>query len=300
VDSIDADATHIKTTYFLTDQERRNISLACNLSTDSTNMFAPATATYGPNLTLSQTFMLPLWANWLNTLQPFVKGFGEDFLVKLYLTKQISTSTSSGVTIGMPVCQLWAQQATMSATAEAELANAHRSGCMYRTIKRQKWTAVVPSLSSTAEYNAPMTQLNLVAAAVGVYVRPNSVTPDDQMTRIPLQYAGLLDAGGDPITQRLPDLLVRSFTAPDSVPFGSYVTQEASGGSFYLFPLCSNLQQVLETGENKGGLQLTGREQVAILAQTTASNVIVTALSWNYGYVRVARGQAVVKNVEYA
>lgn len=300
IESLDADQLHIETVVFDTDQEFRNLQIPCNIGSDGG--FAPGLplgGATGASRTSNVTFYLPLWASWFNTLQPFVKGFRDLFRLRFYTTKDIVVAGGTTVTdnaITMPKIQMWVTEAQLSDSATRQLEHAHKKGIVYKSVLRNKWTKI-DTLTASSEYNQVVQTFTSDSSAVAIYARPNSIVPDDQLTRTTLSYAGLLDSTGSELTQRLPDGLIKFFIVPETVPFTSLITDQAKD-SYYVFPLCSNLLEVLEDGKVRGGLKFSGNERiVCILPPGTAdaTNQIVTALSWDYCVVNVRNGACVVE-----
>jgi hypothetical protein len=298
IESLDADQLHIETVVFDTDQEFRNLEIPVNIGSDGgfkTLTIGGATAA---DKTLTQTFYLPLWASWFNTLQPFVKGFRDLFRLRFYTTKDIvnaALTTATSITNTMPKVQMWATEAQMSDMATRRLEVHHKKGIVYKSILRNKWQKI-DNLDPTADYNQVVQTFTSDSAAVAIYARPNSTLPEDQLTRTPFLYAALLDSTGSELTQRLPDGLIKYFVVPETVPFTSLITDQAKD-SYYIFPLCSNLLSVLEDGQVRGGLKFSGNERilVKVAGAVAVNNQIVTALSWDYCVVNVSQGSASVE-----
>ena len=299
VESLDSDQLHLETVQFCTDQEYRTIEIPVNLG--STGGFAPALALGGataPERTLNKTYFLPLWSSWFNTLQPYLKGFRDLFRIRLYSTKsiEVAKTTIPDLSVSMSKCVLWVTEAQLSDSVTRQLDNAHKRGVVYRSVLRNKWTKI-DTLTASSEYNQVVQSFTSDSAGVAVYARPNSIVPADQLTRTTLAYVALLDSTGSELTQRLPGDLIKYFVVPETVPFTSLVTDQAKD-SYYVFPLCNSLLDVLESGKVGGGLKFSGNERITtILPAGTpdATNQIVTALSWDYCVVNVKNGSAVVE-----
>ena len=298
IESLDADQLHIETVVFDTDQEFRNLEIPVNIGSDGGFKALSIGGGTTAAKTLTQTFYLPLWASWFNTLQPFVKGFRDLFRLRFYTTKKIvndTLTTAAAVTLTMPKIQMWATEAQMSDAATRKLEHHHKKGIIYKSILRNKWQKI-DNLDPASEYNQVVQTFTSDSAAVAIYARPNSTTPEDQLTRTPFEYVALLDSTGSELTQRIPDGLLKYFIIPETVPFTSLITDQAKD-SYYVFPLCSNLLSVLEDGQVRGGLKFSGNERIVIkVAGTSAvNNQIVTALSWDYCVVNVSQGAASVE-----
>jgi hypothetical protein len=299
VESLDSDQIHLETVQLCTDQEYRTLTIPVHIKEDGD--FADAEAIGGSTTelrTVSKTVYLPLWSSWINTMQPYLKGFRDSFRIRCYTTRSIEVAKTviPNLSVSMTACVLWATEAQLSDTASRQLDNAHKKGVVYRSILRNKWQKI-DTLTATAEYNQVIQSFTSDSAGVAIYARPNSTTPSDFLTRVPLKYVALLDSTGSELTQRLPDGLIKYFVVPETVPFTSLVTDPAKD-SYYLFPLCNSLLEVLESGKVGGGLKFSGNERfTTILPAGTAdlANQIVTALSWDYCVVNVRNGSAVVE-----
>jgi hypothetical protein len=108
-----------------------------------------------------------------------------------------------------------------------------------------------------------------------------------------MQYVALLDSGSAEVVQRLNDGLTRYFVQPETLTLPSVFTNDAVN-SFYILPLCANLQNVLENGKVAGGLRLGGQEQIALLPAATLTNTIVTAHAYEYAVMQVQGKRASV------
>lgn len=296
IESLDADQLHIETVVFDTDQEFRNLEIPVNVGSDGGFKTLTLAGT-----SLTQTFYLPLWASWFNTLQPFVKGFRDLFRLRFYTTKDIVNASSTAVPlavggIAMTKIQMWATEAQLSDSATRKLEIHHKKGMVYRSVLRNKWQKI-DDLTTSAEYNQVVQTFTADSAGVALYARPNSTLPADQLSRTPFEYVALLDSTGSELTQRLPDGLIKYFVVPETVPFTSLITDQDKD-SYYVFPLCSNLLSVLEDGQVRGGLKFSGNERIVIKIPATGgnkSNQIITALSWDYCVVNVSQGSASVE-----
>jgi hypothetical protein len=298
IETLDADQLHIETVVFDTDQEFRNLEIPVNVGSDGGFKVLTVGGATAAEKTLTQTFYLPLWASWFNTLQPFVKGFRDLFRLRFYSATDIvnaSLTTATGITNTMPKIQLWATEAQLSDSATRKLEIHHKKGMVYRSILRNKWQKI-DNLTDAAEYNQVVQTFTADSAAVALYARPNSTLPQDLLTRTPFAYVALLDSTGSELTQRIPDGLLKYFIIPETVPFTSLITDQAKD-SYYVFPLCSNLLAVLEDGQVRGGLKFSGNERIVIKVPPggSASNQIITALSWDYCVVNVSQGSASVE-----
>ena len=284
VESQDGDQSHVATLGFLTNQEFETIAGAVNIGSDG----GAASAV----VATKASYYLPLWSNFINSVQPFVRGFGDSWRFRVWLTPNIAIGSTPTITC-TKMC-LWTTEAQLSEEAVSALERAHKHGINYRGVLQSKWTQPEAAISSSGgEYRKPMTTFTSASAGLLLFVRPNSVAPADQLTKVALRQVALLDSTGSELTQRLPADLVRYFIAPDSVPMCSKFTNTATN-SVYLFPLCGNLQNVLETGAVNGGLRFSGSEQIVLLPVADQTNVIVSVVSYDYAVMKVQGGRATI------
>ena len=91
LESVEPYDIHTETVSYCTDQEFNNVYKSMNLS--STAGFVSAfTLAAGASATF--TYYLPIWASLFSTMQPFIRGFADEF--RLRLTFQNSIVTTNG------------------------------------------------------------------------------------------------------------------------------------------------------------------------------------------------------------
>lgn len=294
--SQDADQVHMTTLAYLTDQEYNTIKTQVNIGDDGN--FQTATPIVVPaNGSVKVTFFLPVWSSFINSVQPYVRGFSDEWRYRFWMAKSgiVNTYSSTQGTLSI-TCNnlaLWATEAQLSEGADRNLRNAHKRAINYRGVLQSKFTSQESSVSNSSEYRKALTTFTSDTAGLLVFCRPNSSTVSDQLTKSPMQYVGFLDAGGSEIVQRLPDALTRYFVQPDTIPITSEWTA-TNVKYFYILPLCANLLNVLETGSVSGGLRLSGQEQLAILPVNTLTNTLVTVHSYEYAMLEVNHKSATV------
>jgi hypothetical protein len=296
VESQDADQVHMTTLAYLTDQEYNTIRTQVNIGTDGSFQTAtPIAVPAGGDRKV--TFFLPIWSGAVNSFHPYIRGFSDEWRLKFYMAKSGIVNTYSGSQAGLTITctnlALWATEAQLSEGADRNLRNAHKRAINYRGVLQSKFTSQESTVGNTSEYRKALTTFTSDTAGLLVFVRPNSSLVTDQLTKLPLQYVGFLDAGGAEIVQRLPDALTRYFVQPDTIPITSEMNN-TSVKSFYILPLCANLLNVLETGTVSGGLRLSGQEQLAILPLNALTNALVTVHSYEYAMLEVSHKSATV------
>jgi hypothetical protein len=184
VESLDSDQIHLETIQFCTDQEYRTMTIPVHIKEDGD--FADAEAIGGATTalrTVTKTVYLPLWSSWINTMQPYLKGFRDGFRIRCYTTRSIEVAKTviTDLSVSMSACVLWASEAQLSDTATRQLDNAHKRGVVYRSVLRNKWQKI-DTLTSSAEYNQVIQSFTSDSAGVAIYARPNSTSPADLMS----------------------------------------------------------------------------------------------------------------------
>jgi hypothetical protein len=295
--SQDNDQIHMTTLAYLTDQEYNTIREQVNIGTDG--FFQTASPIVVPaGGSAKRTYFLPIWGSFINSVQPYMRGFSDEWRYRFHMAKSGIVNSYTGVqganfTITCNNLALWATEAQLSEGADRNLRNAHKRQINYRGVLQSKFTSQEATIGNTAEYRKTLTTFTSDTAGLLIFVRPNSSLVTDQLTKLPLQYVGFLDAGGAEIVVRTPDALQRYFVQPDTIPITSDFSNTAVQ-SFYVLPLCANLLNVLETGQVSGGLRLSGQEQLAILPVNVLTNSLVTVHSYEYAMLEVNRKEATV------
>lgn len=293
-ESQDSDQIHMSTLAYLTDQEFNTLRESVNIGEDgSFNTGAPLAVSGTPT---TKTFYLPVWSGIFHSVQPFVRGFKDEWRLRFWMAKNGIIQSYSGidnVTINCTNMALWATEAQLDTQNIASLTANHNQQIVYRGVIQSKFTSAENTVSANGEYRKPLTTFTSDTAALLLFVAPNSSAVADKLTKNALQYVGFLDSGGAEIVQRLPDGLIRNYVQPETVPLSSYLSNP-SINKFYVLPFCSNLQRVLEAGSVSGGLRLTGQEQIALLPPTTLSNVVVTAHAYEYAMLNVVKNNCSV------
>jgi hypothetical protein len=106
---------------------------------------------------------------------------------------------------------------------------------------------------------------------------------------------GLLDGKNTQLVPRVPAQYLEGFVNPWSVSTSTGISQTPT--NLYIFPFCSSLQRVLETGEMLGGLELTGSERLTYINRAAVgtlnvaqkANVLIHVESFEYCRIVVNR-----------
>ena len=273
---------------FLSDQELNTVAPLVNITTAGgyrSDTFAAATTNY--------RFYLPLWANSIITAQPYCKGFSSKWKFRINFAPSFFQSSGTAVSANAPTIvqlKLIIQEASLSPNEEAQLEALHRGKIEYRSIRRNKHiTGTTLNFSSrpASEITEVMTEFaNTDSAALLVYARPSGgIAQYPGSSRQTMYEIGLLDGRNTQLVPRVPGNYLEGFVMPWSVSTSSGISQ--TGTQLYLFPFCSNLGRVLETGEVMGGLQLTGNEKLVYINEASGSSTAQIHVV-SYEYMRIA------------
>lgn len=282
---------------FLSDQELNTVAPLVNILPTGgfrTDTFAAVTTTY--------RHYLPLWSNSIITAQPYCKGFNSKFKFRLNFAPILYNSAGSAVANVPTIVQvkLLLTEASLNPNEEAQLEALHRAKIEYRTIRRNKHvTGASVNFTSrpASEQTEVMTEFaNADSAALLVYARPTGALAQYPGTSRQVMYEiGLVDSGNTPLVPRVPGAFLEGFVMPWSVCTSSGISQ--SNTNLYLFPFCSNLGRVLETGDVMGGLQLTGGEKVSYINEAGGSATAqINVVSYEYIRIVVKGGHSALVN----
>ena len=333
IERVEREECHQETVQYLTDQELNQVAdrINVNASTGGLNSFDISGAT-------TKSFWLPLWANVLNSAQPYVRGFSGEWRYRLFLTPNIwanaSGTPNTGVTLtGVSQIYMYCTEAQLQPGVESALNNAHNSGCLYRTVIRNKWTKGEPQLVGGQEYQQTLTAFNTDSAALSLYVKPNASVPREYIQKLELgtkddvsAYVQIRDAANGELTIQLPpnniidktNLYVPFPSVYKNVtmlanPSQSIAGADPAAGSiqkFYTFPFCPSIQKVLDEGHVGGGYLLTGQERIVInptrtvngpltatgvCGSATPPGVQVCVVSYEYTKLSCQAGQAATR-----
>ena len=292
IERVVADDLLNESVLFLSDQELNTIAPLINITTGGayrTDTFAAANTNY--------RFYLPLWANSIITAQPYCKGFQSKWKFRVNFAPNFYQSNGSTVSANAPTVvqlKLIIQEAALSANEEAQLDALHRGKIEYRSIRRNKHVSPNKDFSAGTRPASEITEVitefaNTDSAALMVYARPSGgYAQYPNSSRQGFYEIGLLDGKNTQLVPRVPGNFLEGFVMPWSVSTSTGISQ--SGTQLYLFPFCSNLARVLETGDVMGGLQLTGNEKIVYINEASgSSSAQIHVVSWEYMRVVVNR-----------
>jgi hypothetical protein len=297
IERVPADDLLNEAVLFLSDQELNTIAPLVNITNSGTNTsFAFAAST-------TYRFYLPLWATAINTAQPYCKGFKNKFKYRINFAPQFWTAAGANLTANttptIVQVKLIIQEAGLTPNDEAKLEAAHRSKIEYRTIRRNKHVSNIKDF--TAQPAGEQTELlsqfaNTDSAGLIVYARPGGATNQyANVGRYEMFEIGLLDGKNTQLVPRVPAQYLEGFVNPWSVSTSTGISQTPT--NLYIFPFCSSLQRVLETGEMLGGLELTGSERLTYINRAAVgtlnvaqkANVLIHVESFEYCRIVVNR-----------
>ena len=299
IERVEREECHQETVQYLTDQELNQVADRLNVDADTGGL-----NTFDISGSTTKSFWLPLWANVLNSAQPYVRGFSGEWRYRLFLTPNIWATSDGAPSSGVTLTQvsniyMYCTEAQLQPGVESALNNAHNSGCLYRTVIRNKWTKGEPQLVAGQEYQQTLTAFNTDSAGLSLYVKPNPRIPREYIQKLELgtkddvsSYIQIRDAANGELTIQLPPNNVVDKTNL-YVPFPSVyknVTMLANAGQnitgadpakgsiqkFYTFPFCPSIQKVVDEGHVGGGYLLTSQERVVINPAYTLNNALTS------------------------
>jgi hypothetical protein len=281
-ENVTADALFAESTTLLTDQSFYTVGPLYNVAVDGGLNPAPAAGTH--------TYWLSLNGSVLGGAQPYFKGFGAGFWqVRVFLTSNVKTAASAAAgTCALSQMQLWVQEAKLSDATEAALAAAHKSGIKYRTVTRSVNTINQPTgLVAGNQITNVMSGLSHASAGLYVYFKAQSADPANCLSRIAVANFQLQDANSRPFTQTLPAQMVESVIGPSVTPLSSIFVNSATFTT-YIFPFCTSLDRVLNSGARLGHYKLTTQEKIVFTPSTTVeSAVTLNIISWDLSTLHV-------------
>lgn len=293
VESVEPYETHTEIVSYSTDQELNQFAETLNLNPNG-NFASPIACS--TTSTQIQTFYLPLWANFFSSAQPYIAGFSDTWRFRFTFAPSIVSATgttAAGVNVVLNSMTLYTTEANISDGAAAGLDAAHKSGILYRSVIRNKFSkseATIPGGSASTPYNQVLTTFGTDSAGLLVYAIKDSTAAADCITTYPLDSLELRDSANAQLTITLPAGLITNYIMTTQMPFNSAVSNN-SLYNIYLFPFSCNLLKVLETGKNLGGLKLSNQERVQFVPPSSLTNVKVCVISYEYSIMQV-RGRS--------
>ena len=296
VESVEPYEIHTEVVSYSTDQELKNIATSINIGTDGN--FAPQFPC-NASTTAVKTYYLPLWASFITQAQPYIAGFSDLWRFRFTFAPNVVVSTgttASNVSVALRSLTLYTTEANISESALAGLDAAHRTGIVYRSIIRNKFSkseATIPGGSASSPYNQVLTTFGTDSAGLLVYAIKDSTDPQYALTTFPLDSLEMRDSANAQLTITLPAELITSYIMPQQIPFNSVINNN-SNYNIYLFPFCNNLMRVLETGKALGGLRLSTQERIQFVPPASLAGVKVCVISYEYAIMEVKGRNATI------
>jgi hypothetical protein len=332
-----ADTIWHETLAFLSEQNAKNVADTYNLNLDLSprNYLTPAAYAAGqagtngavtPNAngvvttTSSGFYYVSLDCTPLKSMKPYVRGFQSRFKYRIYFPSSVvaqykvnnagSVSTPptffDQITPAVASLQLIAEEAQVDATSLARLEAAHRTGVIdYTAIVSERLQDSPPSYVAGQNTTTFLRAFRNRSAALAVYfTRP--VPPNDQLTqRLAFSALQLLDSRGNKITEILDNDLLTSKIFPDQINSSYPNSAPADQRTIVVLPFCSNLDDVINKGCNRGGMQLTSLEQLVVTPDNgtantyntngemsmVGTNTMLTAMSYSYAHITCVAGK---------
>lgn len=249
----------------------------------------------------TRIWYLPLNSNFLLRMKPYIKGFADRFAIKLVLRNDITVtvrktgvSTSSTCTVNLDDLRLFATEEWLGDAGEAHQMAAHQRTALYKTIRRNKFTSgLYASVSNASDLKVQLSTLKGDSAGLLVYIEPQAPTISQLLTHHELSTIGLRDSKNAEITEQLPARVVER-QASRILPVAS-VMINSSPSNNYILAFGRNLKEPLETGKFVGGLNLGGQESVVVKPVSSLSNVVLTAVSYDYTQAVCQGGKLILR-----
>lgn len=333
-----ADTIWHETLAFLSEQDAHNVADTYNLNLDlSPRNFVTDTASYaaaqaGTNgailkdaagvvtTTSSGFYYVSLDCTPLKSMKPYVRGFQSRFKFRVYFPSSVvaqyepnSLGSSStvptfygNVSPAVASLQLIAEEAQVDAASLARLEAAHKTGVIdYTAIVSERLQDSPPHYVVGTPVTTFLRAFRNRSAALAVYfTRP--VPPNDSLTqRLAFSSLQLLDSRGNKITEILDNDLLTSKIFPDQINSSFPNSAPADQRTIVVLPFCSNLDDVILRGCNRGGMQLTSLEQLVVQSDSgtantrnangemsmVGSNTMLTAISYSYAHITCVAGK---------
>ena len=288
-ENVTNDMLFAESTTLLTDQSFYTVAPLYNVAFTGGLQAAPAAGNH--------TYWLSLNGSILGGAQPYFKGFkaGGFWQVRVFLTANVVTSTSMG-SCALSQMQLWVQEAKLSEQTEAALSAAHRSGIKYKTVTRSINTINQPSLTAGNQVTSIMSGLNRTSAGLYVFFKaPATSDPLTCLDRTPMANFQLQDANSRPFTQTLPAQLVESVIGPSVTPISSVFVNSPTFTT-YIFPFCTSLDRVLNSGARLGSYDMTSQEKIVFTPVASSSSALnLNIVSWDLTTIHVSKDNVDIK-----
>jgi hypothetical protein len=249
----------------------------------------------------------------MRSAKPYVRGFQSRIKFRVYFPTTINTNSASPSTFPqLNECLLIVEEASTDPMTIAELERAHKQGTVdYTVICRNRVQQQYSSgqLSSNTDAQIYLRGFKNKSAGVVVYATTTDAFAQSTLssnltnTRYFSPIYQLLDAQNNKITERLPVEWLENYIFHDAV--GSCSTSQFADAqqSQIIFPFSADFGATITKGCSYGGFRFTTLEQlvlggtassnaqVAQYASSLGCNMVITAVSYDYGHITVSGGR---------
>ena len=299
LETVNKDELFQETLAFLDIQDFQTIAPMVNIQTNGA-WNADSTVASQKISTGTTRFFLPLWANCLMTMQPYLKGFNSEWKLRFYLS--LTTPILSGTaTTNITGLRLLITEAQLPPSLEGRLARQHETHVTYNTINRLRHLDTkMPTEAGTVEYT--LTTFGNESAGVLAYIRASDSSTNYTKlgNRCPIKTINLRDAQGNPYyATDLDGDYNLYFLSPWSVK--GEPLADNRGKYNYLLPFCSHVGAVLQDGRDLGAYAMSGKEKIVLnwsasdftaLSTNCGSSPVFVAVSYDYMRIKVKNGNA--------
>ena len=295
IETVNKDELYQESLCYLDMQDFQTIAPKVNINPDGSWVTSNTSFPVG-----TYRFFLPLWANCLMTMQPYLKGFNSEWKLRFTtsLTPPILGSVASPA-VAISGLRLLITEAQLPPSIETRLAAQHSKGVTYNTINRLRHTDTkMPTGAGTIEYT--LTTFGNDSAGVLLYFRGQDNDYTHLGLRCPLNTINMRDAQGNPYyATDLDGQFNLYFLSPWSIK-GEPLA--GNRGAFnYLLPFSSHVGAVLEDGRDLGAYSMSGKEKAVLnltnadlsaLTANCGANPVFVAVSYDYMRIKVKNGNA--------
>jgi hypothetical protein len=295
IETVNKDELFMESLMFLNVQDFQTVAPTVNMNADGT---------FNASALTSGRYFLPLWANCLNTAQPYLKGFNSEWKLRFVLSNnQPSTFVGSG-TVTVTGLRLMIIEATLAPEVELRLAKQHQVGITYNTVNRVRHVDTKAITAADNEFT--LTTFGNESAGMLFYIRAADNSGDYSKVgkRAAASYVNMRDAQGNPYyATNLDSQFNLAYLQPWSIakePIQGLGTVNTSLYN-YLVPFSAHLGAVLEDGRDLGAYQLSGREKAVMTLTSSDVTNMTSAVGSNPNFVAVSYDyiRIVVKNGQF-
>lgn len=264
IETVNKDELFMETLMYLPMNDFQTIASSVNINSNG-SFISTGTNYPGANQT---RYFLPLWANCLNSAQPYLKGFNAEFKLRFVLSTAQPTIANGGASasqINITGLRILATEAQLPPNVEQRLAWQHSKGIVYSTVNRIRHldTNMPTSTTSIKEYQ--LTTFSNESAGLLTYFRDGDNRYSNLGRRLQLTNLNFRDAQGNPYyATDLDGNFNLYFINPAHVGKEPLVPGTTTSTYNYIIPFSSNVGAVLESGKDLGAYQLSGKEKITL------------------------------------